>query len=196
MQSVGTVPTISDRCLQNAHKNALEPEWEALFESISYGFRPGRSCHDAMTKLTKPLLGQNAKKLWIVEADIKGCFDNIGHKELLSKLSRYPGVWMIEKWLKSGYIYGNKHHKTNSGCPQGGIISPLLSNIALDGLEKELGISYYWQKDKRKKNGGVWQTKSNKIMVRYADDFVCLCETREDALQTKTILRNNSLLSL
>ena len=185
------IPTITDRCLQNAHKNALEPEWEALFESISYGFRPGRSCHDAMTKLTKPLLGQNAKKLWIVEADIKGCFDNIGHKELLSKLSRYPGVRMIEKWLKSGYMYGNKYHKTNSGCPQGGIISPLLSNIALDGIEKELGISYYWHKNKRQKNGGVWQTKGNKIMVRYADDLICLCESREDALKTKTILRNS-----
>ncbi len=184
------IPTITDRCLQNAHKNALEPEWEALFESTSYGFRPGRSCHDAMTKLTKPLLNQDAKKLWTVEADIKGCFDNIGHKELLEKLSRYPGVWMVEKWLKAGYVYGKKHHETNSGCPQGGIISPLLSNIALDGLEKELGISYYWNKDKRNTNGGSWTTSGNRVMVRYADDLVVLCETKEDALKVKTTLKD------
>ncbi len=183
------IPTITDRVLQNMHKNALEPEWESQFESISYGFRPGRSCHDAMAKLFKPLSGQKAKKLWVVEADIKGCFDNIGHVPLLNKLKQYPGITMIEKWLKSGYVEKSKFFKTNSGTPQGGIISPLLSNIALHGLEEKLGITYNWNIDKRNKNGGFWQNRSNRLMVRYADDFVVLVETKEDAERVKAILR-------
>ncbi len=183
------IPTITDRVLQNMHKNALEPEWESQFEATSYGFRPGRSCHDAMAKLFKPLMGQKAKKLWVVEADIKGCFDNIGHVPLLNKLKQYPGITMIEKWLKSGYVEKSIFFKTNSGTPQGGIISPLLSNIALHGLEEKLGITYIWYKDKRQKNGGFWQTKGNRIMVRYADDFVVLVETKEDAETVKATLR-------
>ena len=93
------IPTIVDRVLQNVHKNALEPEWEAVFESVSYGFRPGRSCHDAMSKIFVNINGENPQKQWVVEGDIKGCFDNINHEILLGKLGSYPGSTLITKWF-------------------------------------------------------------------------------------------------
>ena len=178
-----SIPTIIDRCLQNIHKNALEPEWEAKFESSSYGFRPGRSAHDAMQKIFRPIQGENAKKLWVVEADIKGCFDNISHEPLLAKLKGYPGKDMLVKWLKAGFIDHKEFHATPSGVPQGGIISPLLANIALDGLEKALGIKYI----KNNSRGGFWQVAPNvkSIFIRYADDFVILTETKEEAIKVK-----------
>ena len=181
------IPTIVDRCLQNIHKNALEPEWEAKFECSSYGFRPGRSTQDAMQKIFRSIQGEKAKKLWIVEGDIKGCFNNIAHSPLLSKLGEYPGKEWIVKWLKSGFIDKNTFYETEQGTPQGGICSPLLANIALDGLEEALGITYYWNKSR----GGFWQIprKVKRVFVRYADDFVVLVESEEDAIRTKNILK-------
>ncbi len=183
------IPTIIDRCLQNIHKNALEPEWKAKFESTSYGFRPGRSTHDAMTKIFNSIMGQNAKKLWVVEGDIKGCFDNIGHSPLISKLGNYPGRQLIIKWLKAGFVENNNFYETKTGTPQGGIISPLLANITLDGLEESLEIQHYWHPDNRKAKGGFWQTKSDKIFVRYADDFIVLTESEVIARKCKEILK-------
>ena len=177
------IPTIIDRCLQNIHKNALKPEWEAKFESTSYGFRPGRSTQDAMQKIFRTIQGEKAKKLWIVEGDIKGCFDNIGHEPLLTKLGKYPGKDLIVRWLKSGFVYKNELHKTKGGTPQGGIISPLLANISLDGLEKELGISYHYNKSRN----GFWQLnpKSIGLFVRYADDFLVLVDSEQKAQKVK-----------
>ena len=182
------IPTIVDRVLQNVHKNALEPEWEAVFEPVSYGFRPGRSCHDAMSKIFVNVNGKNPQKLWIVEGDIKGCFDNINHEVLLGKLGSYPGKTLVSKWLKAGFIQDGLYYETKTGTPQGGIISPLLSNIALDGLEEKLDIKYTWQKDKRTPMGGVWLNKTPRTYVRYADDFVVLCKTHEDACIVKELL--------
>lgn len=185
------IPTIIDRCLQNIHKNALEPEWEAKFESSSYGFRPGRSTKDALQKIFTTISGEKAKKLWVVEGDIKGCFDNISHEPLLEKLGEYPGKTMIVRWLKSGFVDKNKLHRTESGTPQGGIISPLLSNISLDGLEKELGISYI--KNNSKNRSIFWQLspKSIGLFVRYADDFVVLVESETSAQKVKSELKES-----
>ncbi len=164
------IPTIKDRCLQAIVKNALEPCWEEQFEGISYGFRPGRSTHDAIGKIYLAVRPNKAKK-WVVDADIKGCFDNINHNKLMEIIGNFPGRKLIKLWLKAGYVHKNVFHKQDNGTPQGGIISPLLANIALHGMEKALGIKYNSQGN----------SIGKRILVRYADDFVCLCETKEDA---------------
>ena len=150
---------------------------EAQFEGISYGFRPGRSAHDAIGKIYSAVR-PNKKKKWVVDADIQGCFDNINHENLLSSIGNFPGRRLIKEWLKAGYVDNNVFHAQKSGTPQGGIISPLLANIALHGIENALGIKY----DNRGYSIG------ERIVVRYADDFVILCETKEDAEQSKSII--------
>jgi RNA-directed DNA polymerase len=168
------IPTIRDRCLQAIVKNALEPYWEAKFEGSSYGFRPGRSVHDAIGKIylsTRP----NGTKKWVVDADISGCFDNINHHKLMSSIGNFPGRRLISAWLKAGYVDVSTFHRTETGIPQGGLISPLLANIALHGLEKHLGVKYNCR----------GQIRGKRILVRYADDFVILCESEDDALQAK-----------
>ncbi len=107
---------------------------------------------------------------------------------LLKKLGKYPGRDLIVRWLNAGYVEENKFHETKSGTPQGGICSPLLANIALDGLESALSITYHWNKDKRNAQGGFWQNYSDKILVRYADDFVVLTESKESAYNCREIL--------
>ncbi len=168
------IATIRDRCLQAIVKNALEPCWEAQFEGISYGFRPGRSPHDAIAKIyisTRP----NGRKKWVVDADIKGCFDNIDQNQLMNTIGNFPGRRLIRDWLKAGYVDNNVFYDQETGTPQGAIVSPLLANIALHGMEAALGIKYEYR----------GQIKGKRILVRYADDFVCLCETKEDAEKAK-----------
>jgi len=171
------IPVIVDRCLQSMVKNALEPSWEARFESISYGFRPGRSCHDAIAKIYL-LARPNKTKKWILDADIKGAFDNISHNHLLKAIGPVPGKELIKQWLKAGYVEHGEFHATEQGTPQGGVASPLLANIALHGMEEAIGVTY----DSR------GQLRGKRAVVRYADDFVCFCETREDAEQVQKIL--------
>lgn len=165
------IPTVTDRCLQAMVKNALEPSWEAQFEGISYGFRPGRGCHDAIEKIFS-LARPTGRKKWILDADIKGAFDNIAHDYLLETLGDVPGRELIKQWLKAGYVENGVFYDTKAGTPQGGVISPLLANIALHGMEVALGI-------KRNKKGYIQEAK--RAVVRYADDFVCFCESKEDA---------------
>jgi RNA-directed DNA polymerase len=157
------IPTVKDRVAQNIIKNYLEPEWEAVFEANSYGFRAGRSCHDAIEaawiRLNNSLTG---KHLWVLDADIKGCFDNLAHKTILEKIESVPRRDLIEEWMKSGYVYEGTYNPTNTGTPQGGICSPLLSNIGLHGLETTI-------KSFNKKLG----------VVRYADDFIITSKTKE-----------------
>ncbi len=180
------IPTITDRCIQAMVKNALEPFWEAKFEATSYGFRPARSCHDAQGRIFSNMKsspqGKPSKKRWIVEGDIKGCFDNISHEFLLKVIGNFPARKLIYHWLKAGYVDKGVFNKTESGTPQGGIISPLLANIALHGLESALGIKY----QRKIKNGKeYWENKSLRTLIRYADDFVIMCESKEDALRAK-----------
>lgn len=168
------IPTIKDRCMQAIVKNALEPNWEAQFEGISYGFRVGRSTHDALNKIYMAVR-PNKKKKWVVDADIKGCFDNINHEHLMAKIGNFPARRLIQAWLKSGYVHKNVFHNQESGTPQGGVISPLLANIALHGMENALGVKY--------NNRG--ESIGKRILVRYADDFVILCEDKEDAIKAQ-----------
>lgn len=172
------IPTIKDRIVQNVVKNALEPEWEAIFEHGSYGFRPARNCQDAMARLWRTI--SSKKRVWVLDADIKGCFNNIAHEPLLHNLEGFPGQHLISRWLKAGYFEKDKFFDTLLGTPQGGIISPLLANIALHGMEQALGIRYH-------KRGYVIP-KLPYILVRYADDFVVLTRTEDDAKRAKEVL--------
>ena len=97
------IPSILDRCLQAIVKNALSPYWSAKFEGISYGFRPGRSPQDAIKKIHL-IACPNKKKKWVVDADIKGCFDNIAHEPLLKTIGNFPARRLIYQWLKAGYV--------------------------------------------------------------------------------------------
>ncbi len=178
------IPTITDRCLQAMVKNALEPYWEVKFEPTSYGFRPKRSCKDAQGRIFVNMKsspqGLPPKKTWVVEADIKGCFDNISHEKLTTTIGNFPSRKLIKHWLEAGYIDNNIFNPTISGTPQGGIISPLLANIALHGLEAHLGIKY---KERVIKGKTTWTNNTNRTLVRYADDFIILCKSKEDAIE-------------
>ena len=173
------IPTIRDRCLQARVKNALEPEWEAKFEVSSYGFRPGKSAHDAMSAIFTIGAHREGKKRWVVDADIKGAFDNINHKHLMDTLKDTPGRALIRQWLKAGYVEEGVKHDTPAGTPQGGEISPLLANIALHKMEEALGIT-------RRANFSII---GNRALVRYADDSAVLYESREDAEEVVRTLK-------
>ena len=152
------IPTMFDRALQALVKLALEPEWEARFEANSYGFRPGRSAHDAIESIYNFI---RLKPKYVLDADIEKCFDRINHDALLAKLSTIPVITkLIQGWLKAGIFENSEIFASQAGTPQGGIISPLLANIALHGLETLLVKSL-----PQKQKPGV---------IRYADDFVIL----------------------
>jgi RNA-directed DNA polymerase len=171
------IPTIFDRCLQAKVKNALEPFWEARFEGCSYGFRPGRSCHDALQKvygLARPA----TRRPWVVRLDIRGAFDNLAHPYLLNALGPCPGKGLLTQWLKAGYVEQGIVHDTLTGVPQGGVISPVLLNVALHGMELALGVQH-------RKRG---ETVGARAVVRYADDALVFCESREDAEQARATL--------
>jgi RNA-directed DNA polymerase len=173
------IPVIQDRAIQAMVKNALEPEWEAIFERSSYGFRPGRSPHDAIASIYN-LARPNKRKKWVVDADIQGCFDNISHNFLLERLTGFPARELIKQWLLAGYMEADSWHPTDAGTPQGSVVSPLLANIALHGMEEALGVKY-------NKDG---ELRASRALVRFADDFVVFCETLEDAKTVVQILNN------
>ena len=158
------IPAIKDRVAQNIIKNYLEPEWEAVFESESYGFRKGRSCHDAIESAFHKLClnPRSSNHKWILDADLKGCFDNLAHESILNQIKSVPRVDLIKGWMKAGYIYEGLHNPTETGTPQGSVISPLLSNIGLHGLEQAVKS---------------WCPKLG--IVRYADDFIVTGKIRE-----------------
>jgi RNA-directed DNA polymerase len=114
------IPVMTDRALQAMVKNALEPFWEARFEGSSYGFRPGRSCHDAYSKIFGYARPHGLRK-WILDADIKGAFDHISHEFLLEAIGPVPGRELIRQWLKAGYMEDEQWKPTEAGTPQGGV---------------------------------------------------------------------------
>src|SRR5664279_5510188 len=142
-QYEGTVPVLRDRALQACVVNALEPEWEARFEPRSYGFRPGRGCHDAIEAIYWTLNGRNAKRQWILDADLTAAFDRIDHDHLLDSVGTFPARELIRGWLKAGVVERGRFAPSEEGTPQGGVVSPLLLNIALHGMEAAAGVRYY-----------------------------------------------------
>jgi RNA-directed DNA polymerase len=159
------IPVMQERATQALVKLALEPEWEARFEPNSYGFRPGRSTHDAIEAIYTTI---NQKPKFVLDADIAKCFDRINHTALLKKLHTYPTLRrVIKAWLKAGVMDGGKLFPTEEGTPQGGVVSPLLANIALHGLETAIKQAFPWTK-KVQGRRVEWQP----YVIRYADDFV------------------------
>lgn len=133
------IPVILDRCHQARVVNALEPEWEARFEPRSYGFRPGRGRHDAIQAVYEVVKGRRPKRLWALDADLAGAFDRIAHDHILTMLGTFPARGMVAQWLKAGVVEQGRLHRTKEGTPQGGVVSPLLLNVALHGMEKVAG---------------------------------------------------------
>jgi RNA-directed DNA polymerase len=178
------IPVIMDRCHQARVRNALEPEWEARFEPRSYGFRPGRSCQDAIGAIYTTCKGPRAKRVWALDADLAAAFDRIDHAHLLTTIGAFPAREMIHDWLKAGVFESGKGFApTEEGTPQGGVISPLLLNVALHGLEEAAGVSYSTS------GSGASETKpGSPALIRYADDMVVLCHTRERAEHIKARL--------
>ena len=179
------IPTIKDRVYQNVAKLALEPQWEARFEPTSYGFRPKRNCHDAMVRIHSTLCGDKSERSWVFEGDFKACFDTLNHGWILKQIEGFPEADIIARWLKAGFVGNNVFEVTEEGTPQGGIISPLLANIALHGMEKALGIKYTPCKRTR---GITYENHTKYILCRYADDFVIMCHTREEAENVRILL--------
>lgn len=162
------IPTMKDRAMQALYKLALEPVAETTADPNSYGFRPGRSTADALQQCFTILSRQNSAT-WVLEGDIKGCFDHLSHDRLLADIPMEKNI--LRKWLKAGYIEKEAFHPTDEGTPQGGVISPVLANMALDGLEKRLQSRF--KKDTKRGQG----TKVN--FIRYADDFIITGNTPE-----------------
>jgi RNA-directed DNA polymerase len=146
---------MADRACQALVKQSLEPEWEAKFEANSYGFRPSRSVHDAIEAIFNTIC---LKPKFVYDADIAKCFDRINWQALLNKLNSFPLIQrLVRDWLKAGILDKDVWVYPEAGTPQGGVLSPLLANIALHGLESAL----------------VSQSRRYRItVVRYADDFV------------------------
>lgn len=167
------IPVMADRAHQCLIKLALEPEWEAHFEPNSYGFRPGRCAQDAKEAIFNAIRYQPK---FVLDADIAGCFDNISHTALLHKLHSYPAIRRtIKAWLKAGIMEDGGFYETIKGTPQGGVVSPLLMNIALHGIETEIREAFSY-----KENGPQ--------IIRYADDLVILHPTEAGGQKAKQLL--------
>ncbi|CAA9304276.1 MAG: Retron-type RNA-directed DNA polymerase, partial [uncultured Chloroflexia bacterium] len=155
------IPTIKDRAMQALYLLALEPIAETMADPNSYGFRVNRSTADAMEQCFITLAKQQAPQ-WVLEGDIKACFDRISHEWLLAHVPMDKAI--LRKWLKAGYLEHHVLNATDTGTPQGGIVSPVLANLALDGLERRLRVAY------PKSSGPHRRAAVN--LIRYADDFI------------------------
>jgi len=150
-----SIPTMQDRAMQALHKLALAPVAETMADRNSYGFREGRSCADAIAAAFNALSKPNSAT-WVMEGDIKGCYDNISHEWMMNNIPMDKTI--LRKWLKAGYILDGKLYPTRKGAPQGGIISPILANMTLDGLEETIHRAV--------------PRRSRVNFIRYADDFI------------------------
>ncbi|MCK4347571.1 MAG: group II intron reverse transcriptase/maturase, partial [Thermoplasmatales archaeon] len=161
------IPPVKDRVLQQATKNVIEQIFEMKFLDCSYGYRPNKSAQQAVKQIKKYI---EQGYIWVIDADVKKFFDSVDHKLLMGfvaeEISDGKVLNLIESWLKAGVMNEGKREETVVGTPQGGIVSPLLANIYLHEMDKEI-------------------TKIDSVrLVRYADDFVILCKTKEDAERT------------
>ena len=182
------IPTIYDRALQALVKLALEPQWEALFEPNSYGFRPGRSCHDAIEAIH---ISISQKPQYVLDADIAQCFDRINHQVLLDKLQTFPKLRrQIKAWLKAGIMENGELFPSETGTPQGGTLSPLLANIALHGMENLVkdyaeGVKLFYPNGNPLSKG---RKRRSLHLIRYADDLVCIHEDLDVVLKCQEII--------
>ncbi|MEE8241163.1 MAG: group II intron reverse transcriptase/maturase [Nitrospirales bacterium] len=212
------IPTVTDRVVQAAVKNLLEPIFEATFWHVSYGFRPGRGCHGAlehipMTIRPRAKAGdgrrQRAPYQWVIEGDIKGCFDHIDHHLLMKRMRARIGDVKVNRlvgqFLKAGVLEEGFVLPTHQGTPQGGVISPLLANIALSAIEEryERWVHHRRKIRAHRSSDGVTAARQARMSdrrrggpvffpIRYADDFVILVSgTREQAEREKAELADD-----
>jgi RNA-directed DNA polymerase len=179
------IPTMTDRAMQALEALALDPIIESTSDATSFGFRKSRSCQDAMEQLFIALARKTAPE-WVVEGDIKSCFDEIAHEWLIGHIPM--DNYMLKQFLKAGYVYEKQLFPTESGTPQGGIISPILANATLNGMETLLKGEFY--KTTVKVNGKPKAFNPKVNLVRYADDFVITAATREIAERVKELVKN------
>jgi group II intron reverse transcriptase/maturase len=157
---------------------------EARFEPRSYGFRPGRGCHDAIQAVYQVVKGRHPKRLWALDADLAQAFDKLAHDHILAMLGTFPARGMIREWLKAGVVEQGRLHRTEDGVPQGGVVSPLLLNVALHGMEQAAGVRYH----PTGQGPGRVIVAGCPAAIRYADDFVVLCHSRQEAFEVKARL--------
>lgn len=177
------IPTMYDRAMQTLYALALEPVAETTGDSISFGFRRGRSAKDACEQIFC-VLARKCSPTWILEGDIKGCFDNINHDWLKQNIPMDKRI--MTQFLESGFIYEGELFPTNSGSPQGGAISSLYANMTLDGLERLIQDKYH-----RNSKGNIenhYRAKTKVNLVRYADDFIITANTKETAEEIKELV--------
>lgn len=167
------IPTIKDRVVQMATKLVIEPIFEADFKDCSYGFRPKRNAHQAIAKIRK----ESKENYWVLDVDIQGYFDNINHDKLMKlveqRISDRRVLKLIRQWLQVGIMEEGKVRNSHLGAPQGGVISPLLSNIYLNVMDS------------------LWSKRFSHLgaLIRYADDFVILCRTKQQALESIQVIQ-------
>lgn len=178
-----SIPTMYDRAMQALYAMALSPTTETLADSMSFGFRKYRSAHDAHAYAFLVLRDKKAAK-WILEADIKGCFDNLSHEWLIEHIPMDKSV--LKQFLKAGFIFNRHLFPSDRGTPQGGIISPLLANMALDGIEEMLSEAF-WKCPRGKINKQQCNTRKVSF-ARYADDLIISADSKELAASIKEML--------
>ena len=177
------IPTMYDRCMQTLYALALEPVAETTADTVSFGFRKYRSAKDACEQIFN-VLSRKCAPVWVLEGDIKGCFDNINHEWLLNNVPMDKQI--MKQFMKSGFVYQDKLFPTDFGTPQGGAISSIYANMALDGLEKAIQDKYH-----RNSKGNIenhYRAKSKVNLVRYADDFIITAKTEEIAHELKELV--------
>lgn len=180
-----SIPCLYDRAMQALYVIALQPIAETLADKHSYGFRKYRSCQDACEHIFT-ILSRTYSPQWILEGDIKGCFDNISHQWLIDNIPMDKSV--LKQFLKSGFVYKGELFPTIDGTPQGGIISPILANMALDGIQKKLA-----EKFDLSRTGRISEKvhKKNKVnFVRYADDFIVTAISKDVAEEVKELIKD------
>lgn len=175
------IPTMKDRAMQALHLLALDPVSETKADRNSYGFRRARSAHDALEQCFSALGKPSKSAQWVLDADIKGCFDNIDHDWMLTHIPM--DRQMLRKWLKAGYVERASLFPTEMGTPQGGIFSPTLTNMVLDGLERRLA-----DRIRQRKSNGVVVYNPKINFIRYADDFVVTGDSAETLDRVKAVV--------
>jgi RNA-directed DNA polymerase len=178
------IPCMYDRAMQALYALALDPVAEVTADTKSFGFRKGRSCHDACEYIFTAL-SRKYSPVWVLEGDIKGCFDHISHEWLIENVPMDKSV--LKQFLKAGFVFENELFPTDDGTPQGGVISPILANMALDGIQEVLVQHFELS---RKGKVSYFKHQQSKVnFVRYADDFIVTAASEEIAQEAKEIIR-------
>lgn len=178
------IPCMYDRAMQALYALALDPVSEVTADTKSFGFRKGRSCQDACEYIFAAL-SRKVSAEWVLEGDIKGCFDHISHEWLIENIPMDKSV--LKQFLKAGFVFENELFPTDDGTPQGGVISPILANMALDGMQRML-VNHFDLSAKGEVSAFV-HNKSKVNLVRYADDFIITAATKEIAEEAKELIR-------